>query len=232
MARRRRVRERQPDMQRDEAGLRARTGERQHENQGGRERLRVVRADRLERVVALGPCKHAEGEQQGQRAEGRHDQIDVAGAGIFRRGVVGHHQRPGRQRHELPGHQKRKGVIRQHDQVHAGEIGRKIWQHPQWSGLVPAIAEGVEACQRTAQVGNDEKECRQRIQAKVRTQPGQADRQGQDRRRGAGQQLPQPRAKPPERGQQACAVDQGGAEGRPGDRDGYGCNGEQPGHAP
>ena len=94
-------------MQRHEAGLRAGADQHQQQNQRGGERLGMVRADRGEGVVAVGAGEHAEGEQQRQRAEARHDQIDVARAGIFRRAVVGHHQRPGRQRHELPGDQKR-----------------------------------------------------------------------------------------------------------------------------
>ena len=75
------------------------------------------------------------------------------------------------------------GVVGQHDQVHAGEIGREERQHPQRRGLVPAIAERVEACRGAAEIGDDEKECRQRIEAKMRADARQADRQRQRDRR-------------------------------------------------
>ena len=39
--------------------------------------------------------------------------------------MVRHHQRPGRQRHELPRDQKAECVVGQHDEIHAGEIGRE-----------------------------------------------------------------------------------------------------------
>ena len=39
-----------------------------------------------------------------------------------------------------------KSIIRQHNQIHAGEIGGEKRQHPQRRGFVPPVAERVKAC--------------------------------------------------------------------------------------
>ena len=106
MARRRRMRQRQPDVERHEARFRARTDQRKQQHQGACDRIRMVPAHRRERIAAVGPCQQTERQQQRQRAEARHDEIDEARAGVLRRAVVRHHQRPGRQRHEFPGDQE------------------------------------------------------------------------------------------------------------------------------
>ena len=59
--------------------------------------------------------------------------------------VVRHHQRPGGQRHELPGDEEGEGVVGQHDEVHAGEERRIEWQHAPRRFLVLAIADGEQA---------------------------------------------------------------------------------------
>ena len=84
VARRGRMGERQPDMQRHEAGLRAGAEQHQTEHERG-ERRRRDGCSRIavEGVAAVGPGEQAEGEQQRERAEARHDQIDVAGAHIL-----------------------------------------------------------------------------------------------------------------------------------------------------
>ena len=56
----------------------------------------LVAADRREGVAAVGADQQTEGEQQRERAEARHDQVDVAGAGVVADLVVRHDQGPGR----------------------------------------------------------------------------------------------------------------------------------------
>ena len=129
MAGRGRMRERQPGMQRHHAGLRAGADERKHQHQRGQRRGWVRRAHRIEGVVAVGAGEQAEGEQQRQRAEARHQQIDVARPQIFALPVMRDHQRPGGERHEFPRHQEAEGVVSQHDEIHAGEISRIERQH-------------------------------------------------------------------------------------------------------
>jgi hypothetical protein len=65
--------ERQPDVQRHQSGLGASSeqNECKHESGGGRRML--AGAHRHEVVGALGAGEQPEGEQQGERAEARHD---------------------------------------------------------------------------------------------------------------------------------------------------------------
>ena len=83
MAGRGRMRERQPDMQRHQAGLRAGADQREDQHQRGEPGGRMRRADGVEGVVAVRAGEQAEGEQQRERAEARHHQIDVAGAQVL-----------------------------------------------------------------------------------------------------------------------------------------------------
>ena len=75
--------------------------------------------------------------------------------------------------------QEREGVVGEHDQIHAGEKGREERQHPLRLGLVPAVAEAVEARRGAAEVDDDEKERRQRVEPEMRAEPRQAERQDQ-----------------------------------------------------
>ena len=100
------MRQRQPDVKRHETRLRARSDQRQQEHAGAHQNIRMVRAHRREGIAAIGAREQSERQQQRERSEGRHDEIDVARADILRRAMVRHHQRPGRQRHEFPGHQE------------------------------------------------------------------------------------------------------------------------------
>ena len=170
-----RVGERQPDMQRHQARLRAGAEEDQDQDQSGE---RGGRAAHLgERVSAAAAGEQSEGEQQAERAEARHDDVDVAGAPVLGIAVMRHHQRPGRQRHELPGDEEREGVVGQHDEVHAGQKRRVERQHPAGRLLVRAVAEGKEARAGAAEIGHGEKERGERIDAEIRADPWQAERQ-------------------------------------------------------
>ena len=94
VARRCRMRERQPDMQRHEAGLGAGADERKNKHECGERRGGVRGANLGEAVAAVRPGKQPEGEQQRERAEARHDQIDVPGLRVVAHAMVRHHQRP------------------------------------------------------------------------------------------------------------------------------------------
>ena len=158
VARRRRMRERQPDVQRHEPGLGAGTeqGEREHRRgdvAGDGGALRIA----SNAYPPSGPAKQAKGEQQRQRAEARHQQVDVARARVAALPVVRHDQRPRGERHELPGQQERECVVGQHDEIHAGEKGGKERQHATRLRLVPPVAEAVQARRGAAQIDDGEK---------------------------------------------------------------------------
>ena len=93
--------------------------------------------------------------------------------------MVRHHQRPRRQRHELPRDQEREGVVGEHDQLHAGEKGRIERQHALRRRFVPAVAEREQARARGAEIDHGEEERGERIDAEMRAEPRQAERQRQ-----------------------------------------------------
>ena len=72
---------------------------------------------------------------------------------------------------------KRESVVGQHDEIHAGEKGRIERQHALRRLLVPAIAEREQARGRGAEIDHGEEERRQRVDAEMRAEPGQAERQ-------------------------------------------------------
>ena len=86
--------ERQPDMQRHKAGLRA--GSEQHQDQHQRRHIGRVRrgANGRKAVISRRSRQEAESEQQGERAEACHHQIDVAGLGVAPFAMMRHDQRP------------------------------------------------------------------------------------------------------------------------------------------
>jgi hypothetical protein len=91
--------------------------------------------------------------------------------------MMRHDQRPRRQRHKFPGDEKRERVVSQHDERHAGEKGGEERQYPSRRRLVAAIAESEDARDRGAEVDHGEEKSRERVEAEMRAEPGQADRQ-------------------------------------------------------
>ncbi len=81
-------------MKRREACLGAGACERENQNQRGERRGRMSIADVHEGVAAIRTRQETECEQERERAETRHHQIDVAGADVVRVAVMRHHQRP------------------------------------------------------------------------------------------------------------------------------------------
>ena len=123
MARGRRVRQRQPDVQRHETGFGTRSEQREPEDEAG-EPNGLLRAAHLGECVAAGrPCKQSEGQQQSERAEARHHDVDVARTPVVGVLVIGHDKRPRAERHEFPGEEEAEGVGRKNDGAHAGEEG-------------------------------------------------------------------------------------------------------------
>jgi hypothetical protein len=90
----RRMRERQPDMQRHETGFGSGADQGKHENGCRRSRRKLPRADVGKGITARGTCEQSEHEQQREGAETRHDQIDVSGTHVVGHAVMRHDQRP------------------------------------------------------------------------------------------------------------------------------------------
>ena len=183
MARRRRMRERQPDMQRHEPGLGAGAEQRENEDKrAGKPGRGMGCADRVERVAAIGPGEQAEGEQQRERAEARHDQVDVARANVAALAMMRHDQRPRGERHELPGGQEGEGIVGEDNKVHAGQEGWIERQHTQRRRLVLSAAKRKQAGGGGTEIDDGEKESRKRVHTKINAEPRQAERQRHGRR--------------------------------------------------
>ena len=93
--------------------------------------------------------------------------------------MVRHHQRPRRERHKLPGDKEGERVVSEDDEVHAGEKGRVEGEHSSRCLLMLAVANGKETRCCSSQVSDNEKKRGERVDAKVRTDPGQPEGQSQ-----------------------------------------------------
>ena len=220
VARRGGMGERQPDMQRHQAGLGA--GAEQHQNQHQCRRIgRMLRgANGCKSVVSRRSRQQAEREQQRERAEACHHQIDVTGPGVAPFAMMRHDKRPRRQRHELPAQQIGEGVVRQHHEVHAGEKGGEKRKHAVRRGVMMAVAEAIETCRHPTQIDDHEEERGQCVEAEVRAKPRQTD--GQDQRAAIGRAAEQEAQRADQcnrRYGQCCAIDDGCGDLRPAQND-------------
>ena len=136
-------------------------------------------ADRVKSVISGGPGQQAESQQQRQRAEARHHQIDIARLGVAgsRWCAMTNAQEASDMNSQRQ--QEGEGVVRQHDEVHAGEESGEERQHPVRCGLMPAVAEPDKGWRRAAKIDDDEEERGQRIQAEMGAEPRQSERQSQ-----------------------------------------------------
>jgi hypothetical protein len=81
-------------MQGHDACLRAGAEKDEGEHEGSKRGRYLSIADGGEFVAAARAREHAEGKQQRQRAEARHDEIDIAGPPVVRIAMVRHDERP------------------------------------------------------------------------------------------------------------------------------------------
>ena len=133
--------------------------------------------DRVEGVSAGRSGKQAEGEQKSKRPGARHDDVDETGARVVGLAVMGHDQRPRGKRHQFPAEQEGEGVVGEHDEVHCGEKCRKERQHAFRRVFVAPVAETEIARTGAAEIDDQKKERRERVQAEVRADPRNAERQ-------------------------------------------------------
>jgi len=152
-----RMGKRQPDVQRHQAGLRSGAEQHQDEHEYAGRLAVLDGTDRGKPVASRGSGEQAECQQQRQRAEARHHQIDIARPCVAGFAVMRHDQRPRCQRHEFPAQQKGEGVVRQHHEIHAGKKSREEWQHAVGGGFVTAVAQAVAARRGAAEIDHDQK---------------------------------------------------------------------------
>ncbi len=130
----------------------------------------------VEGVVASAACQQAEGKQQGQAAEGGHDEIYKAGLGVSFIAMMRHDQRPRGQRHQFPCEEKREGIVGDGDQDHAGEERRVERQNSFGVRLVAAVTEREQAGACAPESDQDEEEAGQGIKPEIRPDPGETER--------------------------------------------------------
>ena len=170
---RRRMSEWQPYVERNKAGLGTCAEQYESQDSGGDELGWLGSTHRVESVISARSRQQAESQQQRQRTEARHDEINVSCPRVVLFAMVRHDERPRGERHELPGKQEREGIVRQHDKIHAGKERREERQHPVWRRFVTAIAKAVQAGDGAPEVDDDEEKDRERIQAEMSTDPRQ-----------------------------------------------------------
>ena len=120
--RRRRMRLGQPDVERQHARLDAEADEEQHEQHVAREpRDEVARQQRGQRQRSRGRTEDEEAGQQAAGADVRHHEVEIGRAAAVAVLVVGRDERRRRQRHQLPGEQKRDRVAGREHQLHGAE---------------------------------------------------------------------------------------------------------------
>jgi len=220
VARRGRMRERQPYVQRHDPGFRSGADQREDKRQHSHQRGGMRRAHLRECIKAVRPGQQAEAEQQRERAEARHNQVDVAGAHIVGHAMVRHHQRPRGERHEFPGDEEGEGVVGEHHERHAGEEGGIERQHALRLVFVLAITQREQAGGRSAEIDHDEEKGRQRIETEMRPEPRHAERQRQPPRLLQAEKLHRSGDEGNRRNDHARAIDEARRCGRAADHDG------------
>ena len=192
---RRRVRFRQPDVQRQEAGLGAEAEDGEQEGHARPGAGRVEGAHRGEGVIALRPGQHAEGEQDGDRADVRDQQVEVAGAADFGVAVLGDDEEVRGQRHRLPGDHEGVAVVGDEDADHAREeeVVEQAVQAGRGAFARAKVAGGVDRDAGASGAEEQQEEGRERVDAHV-----EGDRRHHDDHRedGHGDQQHHARAEP------------------------------------
>ena len=91
--------------------------------------------------------------------------------------VMRHDQRPGGERHQLPGEQEGEGVVREDNQRHAGEEGGKERDDATRVRFVASVADGVEARACSTQADEHQERRREGVKPEVDANPRQTERQ-------------------------------------------------------
>ena len=139
----------------------------------------LARRGSREGVAAVGPGEQAEGEQQRERAEARHHDIDVARAHIPRSWSCAMTSAQDDSDMNSQANRKVKASSATTTRIMRGEEQRIERQHALRRPLVLAVAERVEAGGGAAEIDHDQEERGERVEAEMRAEPWQPDGQDQ-----------------------------------------------------
>ena len=175
MAGRCRMGQRQPGVQWHQTGFGPGPQNRQqhHQEAGHRRQRRVAHGG--EGIGTLRAGQQAETGQQAEGPERRHHQIDHGRRAVFGVLVVGQHQQPRRQRHELPRYQEHEGVVGDQHRVHAEQEQRKERSDPPGLGQVVAIADAEHRRRHGPHIDDHHEQRRQIVKAEMGRHPRQAE---------------------------------------------------------
>ena len=173
------MRLRKPDVQRHEPRLRPEAEEREQESDRGPLRRKMRAAHGIEGKLPTAALHHAEAQQNCDRPDVRDQQVEKARAADLGKAVLRGDQKVGGERHGLPRHHERVGVIGQQHETHAGEEQVVLQAQQARRGAVAAaeVAGGKDRNARRGGPEQKEKKARQRIAPHVHGQVGQPDRQ-------------------------------------------------------
>ena len=171
----------QPHVQGHETRLRPKPGKREKKRRrrpGGRQ---VRRAHRIEGELPTAALQHAEGEQDRDRSQMSHEQVDEAGATDLGDAVLRGHEEVGRERHQLPGHHEAIGVVGEQYPAHAGEeqVVLQAEQSRRGPLTLPEIAPGKHRDAGGRGSEEQKEEARERIEPQMERQVGETQRQNE-----------------------------------------------------
>jgi hypothetical protein len=102
-------------------------------------------ADVGKSVTARPTREQSKGQQQRQRAEAGHQDVNIGRLPMVWIMMVREHERPGGDGHQLPGKQEAETIVGKHDEVHAGNKQGIEGEDTARRCLVPTMADGKEA---------------------------------------------------------------------------------------
>ena len=111
---------RQPRMYWHQTGLHAEAEEGECKGNGRPERCERCRTHCIESEIAAKAGEHAKSEQDGERTDVCHEQVQKTGAPVGRILVLVGDEEVARHRHQFPCHHEDEGIVCQQHQQHAG----------------------------------------------------------------------------------------------------------------
>ena len=169
----------QPDMHWHESRLGPKTEKRKCECNGCPERRQGSTAHRIQRELPTSTLHYAEAEQDTNRAEVRHQQIEKSCAPDFRDPVLRGDEEVRGQGHRLPGHHEEISIVGQHHHGHAGEkhVVVQAEQTRRSAFATTEIPRSKSGNPGTRQAKNQKEESRKRIQPQMEWKVRQSQRQ-------------------------------------------------------
>ena len=170
---------RQPDMQGQQTGLGAEAEYGQEKGDRRPDAQRRERTHRVESVVAGAAGQDAEAKEDGQRAHMRDDQIKVSGAPDLGMPMLRSDEEERTERHRFPRNHEGVAVVSEEDEDDAGQ--ETVIEQAMQAGLATfAWAEVTRRVDRDARrrgAEQGEEETGERVEAQVKRQIGQAERE-------------------------------------------------------